>query len=120
MFSGSDMLLAVSEPEQWKQPWAVERDDPADALGCGSQYVQRMWVVCAVAAAGVHREGGLSVGGGGDQCGRSDHSHLLGQEAEDGVAAFEPGRDRRHFPSGVLGQYRDELIDVRGFEGGDV
>jgi hypothetical protein len=33
---------------------------------------------------------------------------------------LRPGRDRRHFPSGVLGQYRDELIDVRGFEGTDV
>src|SRR5205807_7836936 len=55
-----------------------------------------------VAVAGVRREGGFSVGGGGDQRGRSDHAQLFGQEGEDGGAAFEPGRDRRHFPSGVL------------------
>src|SRR5690349_22784121 len=36
-----------------------------------------------------------------------------GEESEDGIAAFEPGRDRRHLPPGILGQYRDELIEDR-------
>src|SRR5690349_8685081 len=68
-------MRSWSESEQRKQRGAVERDDPADTLGGDGKNVQRVWTEHTVAAEGVHREGGLSIGGGGHQFGWTDYPH---------------------------------------------
>src|SRR6266700_4059989 len=84
------------EPEHGDQSWVAEGGDPADACAGDGEHADSVRLVVPVLVTGVGRCGRLPVGAGGQHAPVTRRSQqLVAQERYAGLAAGEPGTQRR-------------------------
>jgi tRNA A-37 threonylcarbamoyl transferase component Bud32 len=108
--------LSAQSPEVREQGSIGKGVDAGDGLAVrrAGEHVDAVRVQRAVRAVAERSDGRLAVGTGHRDLGLA-HPVRLGQEADDGVAAGEPGQVRRHLQDGVPGEQPGEPVDVRGY-----
>src|SRR5262249_16719827 len=105
---GSRLSVACSwhvrpEPEHGDQSWVAKGGDPADARAGDGEHADSVRPVVPMLVAGVGRCGRLPVGAGGQHAPVTRRSQEgLAQECYAGLAAGEPGTQRRRLQGGVL------------------